>query len=106
MKIAIGYPPLESKKGIPFLAQNRQFQWGTQPWNAYPMVPAYAATMLKKAGYEVVWLDGIAEGWTFQKWLSELKKGKADPAQEAELKAVDLLEEMDKRTSTGISEED
>jgi len=78
MKIAIGYPPLESKKGIPFLGQNRQFQWAAQPWTAYPMVPAYGATLLKEAGHEVVWLDGIAEGWTYQKWLEEIKREKPD----------------------------
>ncbi len=78
MKIAIGYPPLESEKGIPFLAQNRQFQWGKAKWNAYPIVPAYAATMLRKAGHEVVWLDGIAEGWSDQRWFSEIEKEKPD----------------------------
>jgi radical SAM superfamily enzyme YgiQ (UPF0313 family) len=78
MKIAIGYPPLESKKGIPLLSQNRQFQWFHNPTYIYPVVPACAATMLKNAGYEVVWLDGIAEKWTYQKWLSEVKKAKPD----------------------------
>jgi radical SAM superfamily enzyme YgiQ (UPF0313 family) len=78
MKIVIGYPPLESKKGIPFLGQNRQFQWAKVPWHAYPMVPAYAATLLKEAGYQVSWLDGIAEGWSYQEWLKKLKKEKPD----------------------------
>ncbi len=78
MKIAIGYPPLESLKGIPYLGQNRQFQWAHDPWHAYPMVPAYAATLLKEAGYQVVWLDGIASGQTLKEWLRELKKEKPD----------------------------
>ncbi len=78
MKIAIGYPPLESKKGIPFLAQNRQFQWANDPWYAYPVVPAYAATMLKKAGHEVFWLDGIAAEQTYPEWLADFKKAKPD----------------------------
>lgn len=78
MKIVIAYPPLESKKGIPFLGQNRQFQWGRDPWNAYPMVPAYAATLLKKAGYQVAWLDGIAAGQTYNRWLQGFKKEKPD----------------------------
>ena len=78
MKIAIAYPPLESKKGVPLLSQNRQFQWFHNPTYIYPMVPAYAATMLKKAGYDVVWLDGIAEKWSYQKWLEEVKKEKPD----------------------------
>ena len=42
------------------------------------MVPAYAATMIKNAGYEVVWLDGIAEKWSYQKWLEEVKKENPD----------------------------
>jgi radical SAM superfamily enzyme YgiQ (UPF0313 family) len=78
MKIAIAYPPLESKKGIPFLGQNRQFQWARQPWHAYPMIPAYAATLLQEAGHQVVWLDGIAEGGAFKEWLKKLKKEKPD----------------------------
>jgi anaerobic magnesium-protoporphyrin IX monomethyl ester cyclase len=78
MKIAIGYPPLESPKGIPYLGQNRQFQWAHDPWHAYPMVPAYAATLLKEAGYQVAWLDGIASGQTLKEWLRELEKEKPD----------------------------
>jgi len=64
MKIAICYPPLPSEKGVPLLSQNRQFQWFSRPTYIFPVVPATAATMLKKAGHEVFWLDGIAEEWT------------------------------------------
>ncbi len=64
MKIAICYPPLPSEKGVPLLSQNRQFQWFSRPTYIFPVVPATAATMLKKAGHEVAWLDGIAEEWT------------------------------------------
>jgi radical SAM superfamily enzyme YgiQ (UPF0313 family) len=42
------------------------------------MVPAYAATILKKAGHDVAWLDGIAQGQAFQEWLKDLKKAKPD----------------------------
>ena len=62
MKIAICYPPLPSEKGIPLLSQNRQFQWFSRPTYIFPVVPATAATMLKAAGHDVLWLDGIAEG--------------------------------------------
>ena len=78
MKIVIGYPPLESPKGIPLLGQNRQFQWAKTAWRAYPVVPAYAATMLKNAGHKVFWLDGISEEWTYQKWQEELFRVKPD----------------------------
>ncbi|MFZ5366173.1 MAG: B12-binding domain-containing radical SAM protein [Patescibacteria group bacterium] len=78
MKIAIGYPPMDSEKGIPLLSQNRQFQRFHNPTYIYPMVPAYAATMLENAGYEVIWLDGIAEKWSYQKWLEEVRKAEPD----------------------------
>ncbi|PJE67881.1 B12-binding domain-containing radical SAM protein, partial [Candidatus Shapirobacteria bacterium CG10_big_fil_rev_8_21_14_0_10_38_8] len=42
------------------------------------MVPAYAATMLKNAGYKVIWLDGIAGEQTYSEWLSDVKKEKPD----------------------------
>jgi len=78
MKIVIGYPPLKSPKGIPLLSQNRQFQWFHSPTYIYPVVPAWAATMLKKGGYEVAWLDGIAEEWSFNQWLEKIKEEKPD----------------------------
>ncbi len=74
MKVIVAYPPLESSKGIPLLGQNRQFQWAKTAWTAYPMVSAYAATMLKRVGYQVFWLDGISQGWGYKRWLSEVKK--------------------------------
>ena len=61
MRIAICYPPLPSEKGVPLLSQNRQFQWFSRPTYIFPVVPATAATMLKAAGHDVLWLDGIAE---------------------------------------------
>ncbi len=72
MKIVIGYPPLESHKGTALLGQNRQFQWAKTNWSAYPVVPAYAATMLDQAGHEVLWLDGINAGWTYEEWEKKL----------------------------------
>ena len=62
MRIAIAYPPLKSDKGVALLTQNRQFQWFSRPTYIFPVVPATAATMLKKAGHEVLFLDGIASG--------------------------------------------
>ena len=61
MRVAICYPPLPSEKGVPLLSQNRQFQWFSRPTYIFPVVPATAATMLKAAGHDVLWLDGIAE---------------------------------------------
>lgn len=78
MKIAIGYPPIESKKGVPLLSQNRQFQFFNAPTYIYPMVPASAASMLKNFGHKVFWMDGIAEGKRFNEWLRELKVNSPD----------------------------
>ena len=72
MKIAICYPPLPSEKGVPLLSQNRQFQWFSRPTYIFPVVPATAATMLKQAGHEIAWLDGIAEAWTPEQFNERL----------------------------------
>ncbi|MEM3737527.1 MAG: radical SAM protein [Candidatus Bathyarchaeia archaeon] len=69
MKVAISYPPISKGGGTPLLAQNRQFQWFNAPTYIYPMVPAYAATLLRQEGHEVVWDDGIAEEKTYEQWL-------------------------------------
>jgi len=73
-KIAVGYPPIQTDMGIPLLSQNRQFQYFNAKTYIYPMVPAYAASVAKQRGYEVVWLDGIAEEWTYAQWLAELER--------------------------------
>jgi len=72
MKIAVAYPPLPSEKGVPLLSQNRQFQWFSRPTYIFPVVPATAATMLKKAGHDVAWLDGIAEEWSPETFAERL----------------------------------
>lgn len=77
-KVAIGYPPIESDKGVPLLSQNRQFQYFNSPTFIYPMVPAYAASLAKSRGYDVVWMDGIAERETLEEWFSQLKEEKPD----------------------------
>lgn len=78
MKISISYPPLESGKGVPCLGQNRQFQWFNNPTYIYPVIPAYAATLLKENGYDVIWDDGITEKKTYQQWLDGIVAQKPD----------------------------
>jgi anaerobic magnesium-protoporphyrin IX monomethyl ester cyclase len=78
MKITISYPPIHSEKGVPLLSQNRQFQYFKSPTYIYPVVPAYAATLLFNAGYEVVWDDGIAEEKPFSQWLTDLERTNPD----------------------------
>ena len=78
MKIIIGYAPIEQGKGVPLLSQNRQFQWNKGETVIYPIVMAEAATRLKQAEHAVVWLDGIAEGWSYEEWEKRLLKEKPD----------------------------
>ena len=78
MKISISYPPLDSKKGVPLLSQNRQFQWFSAPTYIYPVVPASAATLLAKNGYAVFWDDGIAEGLSYAGWKDRIIKEQPD----------------------------
>jgi radical SAM superfamily enzyme YgiQ (UPF0313 family) len=73
-RIAISYPPLPSEKGVPLIGQNRQFQWFNSPTYIYPMVPSYAATLLKKHGYKVMWDDAIAQNLKPEEWFKRLKK--------------------------------
>ena len=74
IKVVVGYPPIESKRGVPLLSQNRQFQFFNAPTYIYPMVPAYAASNLKAHGYDTYWMDGIAERMKYEEWIQELKK--------------------------------
>lgn len=74
MRIFISAPPIESAKGTPQIGQNRQFQWFSQCSIVYPMVPASAATLLNKKGYEVFWDDAIAKKESYEKWISRIEK--------------------------------
>ena len=78
MKIIVGYPPTESEKGTATLGQNRQFQWFNNPCLIFPVVMGSAATMLKKAGHDVLWIDCIAEKINNEKFAKILKKEKPD----------------------------
>ena len=42
------------------------------------MVPAYAATLLKNEGYEVIWDDAIAEEKSYAQWLKEVERNSPD----------------------------
>jgi radical SAM superfamily enzyme YgiQ (UPF0313 family) len=74
MKIQISYPPLSDGKRVPLISQNRQFQWFSESTYIYPIVPAYAATLLDRAGYNVVWDDGIAEEKSYDMWLKDVER--------------------------------
>ena len=78
MRVAIAYPPLKSEKGVALLTQNRQFQWFSRPTYIFPVVPATAATMLKNAGHEVLFLDGIAAELSPEEFDARLAAFKPD----------------------------
>jgi len=73
VKVIISYPPIDTEKGYPTLGQNRQFQFFREPTYIYPVVPASAATLLKKAGHQVIWNDCIALGWDYPRFLEFVK---------------------------------
>ncbi len=73
MKILFSYPPLDTAKGYPTLGQNRQFQYFSEPTLIYPVIPAVAATGLKKAGHEVAWNDSVAEGISRTEYFGLIK---------------------------------
>lgn len=105
MKISISYPPLLSTKGVPLLSQNRQFQWFNSPTYIYPVVPAYAATLLKEKGYKVLWDDGIAEGLTYAEWEKRIVHERPDliaietktPVVKKHWKIIDALKKKAKK---------
>src|SRR3990167_2559242 len=71
MRIVIGYPSLDDPRGFVQVSQNRQskiFSVGEEA-AIFPCVMAWAATMLKAQGHEVIWQDGPAEGLP---WLVQL----------------------------------
>lgn len=78
IKISISYPPLENKKGIPFLSQNRQFQWTNTGNVIFPVIPAYGASLLAKNGANVIWDDAIAQNLSYQQWYNRLTKEQPD----------------------------
>ncbi len=77
MKVFISYPPFRDK-GSPMWTQNRQFQWYHVGSFIYPLVPAMAATLLDREGFEVVWDDGIAQGKSFYEFLRNIYAQKPD----------------------------
>ena len=78
MKVMVGYPPIESPKGVPLLSQNRQFQYFNNPTFIYPVVPASAASLLQARGYDVAWADGIAERQTYAEFVQRMERERPD----------------------------
>ena len=59
-RVAIYYPPMRRGGEVPLLPQNRQFKFSkSAEIRIYPVVMSSLATMLKRAGHDVLFLDGI-----------------------------------------------
>ena len=97
LRVAISFPPFKSDKGIPLLSQNRRYQVfstrasggsgvvrllnrfvGNNATLIFPVLPALAATLLKRNGHEAIWMDGIAEGWTWEEYCRQLELARPD----------------------------
>ena len=76
--VSFSYPPLKSANGSPFLSQNRQFQWTNTGNVIYPVILAYAATLLQSNGIKVIWDDAIAQKLSYKDWFTRLLKNKPD----------------------------
>lgn len=78
MKILIGYPPTESKKGIACLPQNRQFQWFSNPSYFFPVIMGSATTFLKSNGHDVKWIDCVTKRINWKEFTETIKREKPD----------------------------
>jgi anaerobic magnesium-protoporphyrin IX monomethyl ester cyclase len=77
MRIILGLPSF-SEPGNFQIAQNRQAQRFEHGAYIFPVILASAATMLKAAGHEVMWLDGPAEGLSWTDYLLQLGEKEPD----------------------------
>ena len=79
MKILVGFPPTEARHGgTILLSQNRQLQEFHEPTFLYPVVMATAATFLRDEGYDVRWMDCIAEDVSIEKFIDFIDKEKIE----------------------------
>src|SRR3990167_9392613 len=80
MRIVLGYPSLDDPRGFVQVGQNRQskiFSVGEEA-AIFPCVMAWAATLLKAQGHEVMWQDGPAEGIDWATQLGPLRAARPD----------------------------
>lgn len=78
-RVAIYYPPTLKNGQYPLLAQNRQFKFtSSKEIKIYPLITTSLATMLKKNGNEVLFLDGINLRYSMEECDRRLKEFKPD----------------------------
>lgn len=79
MKIAIVYPPLSYQGRYPLLSQNRIFTFtNSEVIKIYPLVLASAATMLSRAGNDVLYRDAMNERISREQFMRELASFRPD----------------------------
>ncbi len=73
MRVAVAYPPVTKDGQFPLLSQNRHLKFShSLEVRIFPLIPGHAASNLKAAGHEVLWLDGINERMSLDEYHAKL----------------------------------
>lgn len=73
MKIAIVYPPFEKNGKIPLLTQNRHFRYSSsKKIRIFPLIPSSGATLLKRSGHDVLFLDYTGSSHPMDAFIREV----------------------------------
>jgi radical SAM superfamily enzyme YgiQ (UPF0313 family) len=73
MRVAVAYPPVTKGGQYPLLSQNRHLKFShSLEVRIFPLIPGHAASNLKHAGHEVLWLDGINERMGMDEFHAQL----------------------------------
>ena len=111
LKILITFPPITKNGKFPQITQNRFFKWmGASNVCIMPIIPSYAATLLKLNGFKVRFLDAIAEKMNWAQFRKEIEIQAPDlvamevktPVIKAYWKIVDKLKELNNRTKIAL----
>jgi anaerobic magnesium-protoporphyrin IX monomethyl ester cyclase len=74
MRVAVAYPPVTKDGQYPLLSQNRHLKFShSLEVRIFPLIPGHAASNLKQAGHQVLWLDGINERMGMDDFHAQLK---------------------------------
>ena len=76
--ICIGFPPYNFNEFKALLSKNRGSQYFYKYNHSYPLISSMAATMLKKRGYSVSFLDAIVRDITTMEWFDILDEMKLE----------------------------
>lgn len=73
-RICITYPPFDYNDSFPLISLNRQFKWLRRRYFSYPILPSYAATLLKTRKYNVLFLDSISRKMNTVEWFNAIEE--------------------------------